>query len=276
MELGNHADFLNIMPSNEMLSRWFINDTMKSGGYRLKHHAIEDFWRWLTSWAVCISKPKDLGQEYDMPDFELPPLHIIGYEISANQEAIEAAWKEGRLFPDSAPSSTKLGKVKRCNLNDEADALREAFPEAVEVRGSDKLDSKTDKLLGFSDGKYRILITKAKIAGHGMNWQNCANAIFFGLDYSFESFYQAKGRNHRYGQKRPVNAHIIYSETEGNVIQILNRKQADFLMMQSEMTNAMGKHGLFRDQKRLSLIGTQGDKEMIIPQWLIDNVEDEL
>lgn len=294
LELGNHADFLDIMPSSEMIMRWFTNDTMEAGNYRLKKHAERDFWRWLTSWAVCITKPADLGDDYDMPEFELPALNIIGHYVAANNEAIKEAWANGRLLPDTAPSSTKLGKVKRqslqdrlrlcqdliasidddepiliwCNLNDEADALAKAFPEAVEVRGTDSADSKTKKLLGFSDGVHRILITKPTIAGHGMNWQHCNQAIFFGLDFSFESFYQAKGRNHRYGQQRDVNCHVIFAETEGNVIQTLYRKQASFEEMQSSMAKAMKEHGLFRDGKNLTLTGANGNIPMILPDWL--------
>lgn len=286
LELGNHADFLDIMPSSEMIMRWFVNDTMEAGNYRLKKHAEKDFWRWLTSWAVCITKPSDLGDEYDMPEFELPALNIIGHYVAANQQAIQEAWANGRLLPDTAPSSTKLGKVKRqsledrlklcqdlvasipdnepiliwCNLNDEADALAKAFPEAVEVRGSDSSDVKTKKLLGFSDGQHRMLITKASIAGFGMNWQHCNQAIFFGLDFSFESFYQAKGRNHRYGQTRDVNCHIIFAETEGNVISTLYRKQQLFEEMQQNMAKAMKKHGLFRDEKKLELTKPETDE----------------
>lgn len=285
MELGNHADFLDVMPSNEMLSRWFINDTMAAGDYRLKAHAEADFWRWLTSWAVCITKPSDLGEQYDMPEYQLPALHIIGHHINANETAIKEAWSQGRLLPDVAPSSTELSKVKRqslaerlveakkivasiddkepiliwCNLNDEADALIAAFPDATEVRGSDTPEEKSRKLLAFSDKEARILITKASIAGFGMNWQHCNQVIFFGLDFSFESFYQAKGRNHRYGQTREVFAHVIYSETEGNVIQTLEHKQELFEAMQTQMASAMKQHGLFRNGNRLELTKPQSD-----------------
>lgn len=295
LELGNHAEFLDIMPSNEMISRWFINDTMAAGSYRLKSHAEKDFWRWLTSWAVCITRPSDLGQQYDMPEFELPALHIIGHPVSANEKQITTAWSQGLLFPDLNPSSTELGHVKRasiddridearrvvdeigedepiliwCVLNDEADALRAAFPDAIEVRGSDSPEQKERKLLAFSDGEARMLITKPSIAGFGMNWQHCAHAIFFGLDFSFESFYQAKGRNHRYGQTREVFAHVIYSEAEGNVTQTLERKQELFEKMQREMAESMRTYGLFRDEGRLHLTApeteyTEGDDWMMI------------
>lgn len=279
MELATHAEFLDLMTRDEMLSRWFVHDSSSTQDWRLKGHAAKDFWRWLTSWAVCISKPSDLGHGYDDGGHNLPPLKIEGHYVSASQEAIDEAWANGRLMPDVAPSSTELGKVKRlslpqrlakcievvasipsddailiwCNLNDEQDALEKAFPDALSVRGSDTPEAKAQKLLAFTDGESRMLITKASIAGFGMNWQHCHHAIFFGLDFSFESFYQAKGRNHRYGQTQEVTAHIIFSETEGNVVKTLHRKQGEFMKMQEEMTGAMKEHGLFRDDNRAKL-----------------------
>lgn len=276
LELGNQAEFLSVKTASEMLSIWFIND-LKSGEWRLKGHAEADYWRWLTSWAVCIQKPSDLGQEYKMDGYDLPELHLIGHYLNANETAIKDAWGKGKLLPDTAPSSTELGKVKRLSLserlekakeivaaipenepiliwailNDETKALMDAFKHlgAVEVKGSDKPESKAEKLLGFSDGKYRILITKASIAGFGMNWQHCNQVIFFGFDFSFESFYQAIGRNYRYGQEREVYAHLIYSELEGNVTAILQEKQSLFKTMQSKMVAAMRKHGLIRQNE---------------------------
>lgn len=276
MELGNHAEFLGVMNSNEMLAKWFINDSNKAGVYRLKHHAEDDFWAWVTSWAVCITKPSDLGNEYAHEDalFQLPTLHIVPHYIGANNEAIHEAWRNGQLLPSAKSSSTQLGKAKRmslddrielakqiiadigtnepvliwCSLNDEGDALRAAIPEAVEIRGSESPDEKERKLEAFSNGDIRILITKGSIAGHGMNWQHCNQVIDFSPNFSFETFYQQKGRNHRYGQKREVYYHIIYAETYDNVMDILNRKQAQYAEMQSKMSEAMRRYGLFRNE----------------------------
>ncbi len=277
LELGNHAAFLDVMPANEMISRWFINDTMEAGNYRLKKHAAKDFWRWLTSWAVCLSEPKDLGAEYDEPDFMLPPLNVIEVRLAAAQASIDRAWSEGRLIPDDSPSSTGMHKVKReslvervdevkrivdtisaseqiliwCDTDYEADALVEALPEAVEVRGGTK--DKEAKLLGFASNEYSILITKPKIAGFGLNYQNCANQILVGVSYSFEAFYQAVRRSWRFGQKKQVNVWAIYAETEGNIMTILKHKQGIFKEMQKAMSEAVKTHGLFRDTKKLAL-----------------------
>lgn len=276
LELGNHAAFLDILPANEMISRWFINDTMEAGNYRLKDHAAKDFWRWLTSWAVCISRPGDLGPEYDMPSFELPELVIHEHRLSAAKASIDRAWAEGRLIPDDSPSSTGMHKVKRESLTDrvqkalavadiqpdemfivwcdtdyEADALKLVFPKATEVRGSDK--RKEEKLKAFSNQEYQMIITKPDIAGFGLNWQHCPNQIFVGVSYSFEKTYQALRRSYRFGQQSDVNVHMVYAETEGNILAILKEKQTKFKEMQLAMNEAMHAHGLFREDNRLQL-----------------------
>jgi DNA modification methylase len=285
LELGNHAAFLNVMEANEMISRWFINDTMEAGNYRLKKHAAKDFWRWLTSWAVCLSRPGDLGAEYEMAGFDLPPLNIRETTLTASAATIARSWEEGRLIPDDKPSSTGLHKVKReslsqrieavkgivdgiaadepiliwCDTDYEADALKVAFPEAVEIRGSHKHEVKAAGLLGFADGKHRILITKPEIAGFGLNFQNCSQQILAGVSFSFERFYQAVRRSYRFGQTRPVDVHLVYAETEGNVVQVLKTKQQLFREMQEGMNEAMNEYGLFREDGARGLTAPQSN-----------------
>lgn len=300
VEIGNHSQFLGILESGQMLTRWFTHDRSDARVFRLKGHAESDFWKWVTSWAVCITKPSDLGDKYIAEDalYELPPLNIIPHYVVANQTAIQEAWSNGQLLPNVAPSSMMLGKVKRtslperlemakqivtsvpeneqiliwCMLNDEATALRKAFPDATEVRGNDKTDDKERKLEAFTNGEIRILITKGKIAGHGLNWQQCWNVIDFSPNFSFETFYQQKGRNHRFGQTHEVNYNIVYAETEGNVIQILYRKQAQFQEMQAKMAHSMKKDGLFRDETDYNLTDGTGNIPMILPDWLFSKI----
>jgi len=279
MELTNHSEFLRVMPGHEMLARWFINDTMSFGTYRLKAHAEQDFWRWLTSWAVCLSRPADLGPQYDIPNFDLPPLNIHEHRTDVAQATIDRTFAEGMLLPDTAPSSTTLHRVKResltdrvaeavsivaaipqerpviiwCDTNYEADALMAAFPGILEVRGDHSADVKEERLTAFSDGNARLILTKPDIAGFGLNWQHCADQVFVGVSFSFEKTYQALRRSWRFGQTKPVEAHLIYAETEGNVLATLKRKQEDFKLMQQKMNAAMNEHGLFRDDSKLSL-----------------------
>lgn len=265
MELGNHAELLGVMRSTEMLMRWFINDTMKVGTYRLKEHGRKDFWQWVTSWAVCIGKPGDMG--YEDNGFALPPLNIIENQVKVDHTR---AFEEGKLFLDGTLSATAMWKEKRatvkdraelareivqsdtaspwivwCDTNNEADELKRLLPEAIEVRGSDTIAQKERKLMAFTSGEARLIITKPDLAGFGLNWQHCHNQVFVGVTYSFEKTYQALRRSWRFGQKSPVNAYIIYAESEGNVLESIRRKQGDFEAMQKEMNEAMKANGTF-------------------------------
>jgi len=298
VELGNHAEFLDIMSSQSMLATYFINDRSKTGVYRLKNHARDAFWEWLTSWAVCIRKPSDLGEGYSDEGYILPELRYVDHHIGFNDMTIQEAWAEGKLLPDTAPSSSELGRVKRktiqervdvtksivesygnkqsiiiwCLLNDEQDALEKALPHAISVRGSDKPQEKIRKLREFKDGNCPI-ISKTSIVGAGMNWQHAPITIFVSSNYSFESQHQAIGRNYRYGQTENVDVHIIYSEAEGNVFTALAQKQEQFNAMQEEMTTAMRRYGLFRSSKTAPIYNPLGDQEMIIPSWLTSHIE---
>lgn len=283
-EIGNHAEFLNIKKQDEMLATWFINDSSDTGTWRLKKHAAKEFWTWLTSWAVCLSRPGDLGDEYDMPSFELPELELHEFRLNANQASIRRFWDEGKLISDDNPSSTGMHKAKRESLGDrvaevvkimedlkdqfviiwcdtdyEADALKLALHGAVEVRGSDK--RKEEKLKAFSNQEYQVIITKPDIAGFGLNWQHCSNQVFVGVSYSFEKTYQALRRSYRFGQQNPVHAYLIYAETEGNIMVTLKEKQQAFTIMQGEMNTAMRDNGLFRDADHTKLITGKTDIE---------------
>jgi len=300
MELGNHADFLGVMPSNEMLARFFINDTMNFGGYRLKKPAEAEFWRWLTSWAVCMSRPADLGQEYHIENYELPPLVIHDHALDMNEAAFARANSQGMLFPELKASATRMYAVKResiddriaeavkiastfapdehfvlwCETNDEADALIRAFPDAVDVRGEHSTEVKERRLTAFSNGEVRAIITKAKIAGFGLNWQHCHKMIDVSVTFSFEKLYQKIRRSWRFGQEQSVDVYMIYSEAENNIRDVLREKQVAFREMQVAMNEAMREHGLFRDYGRLDLIGSHGNIAMTIPEWLFTQSEE--
>jgi len=257
LELGNHAELLGVMDSAEMISRWFINDTMNAGGYSLKDHGRADFWRWVASWAVCISSPADIG--FDGSRYVLPPLHI--HEEIVSTEGLPPV--DGQLFRDAALSATTIHKEMRLtaqrraekaveivlqtdeptliwvNTDYEAGAITALLPEAREVRGSDADSSKVDGLMGFSEGRYKVLMTKPSIAGFGMNWQHCNRVIFMGLSYSYEQFYQAVRRCWRFGQTRPVDAYIVIADSEGGILRTIQDKEKEHKRMKAEMQIAM-------------------------------------
>ncbi len=274
VEIGNHSTFLGVMDFHDMLARFFFGSGKIAREAQLTKHGEKDFWKWLTSWSVCISRPGDLGDEYEMEGFDLPPMHVHEHRLPANAMTIERAWAKGLLIPDEAVSATGFMKVKRetmperiekaieivallpetepvilwCDTDFESDALMQAFPQAIEIRGSYSSKVKEEGLVTFATGQNRMLITKPEIAGFGMNFQHCANMVFIGSSFSFERPYQAIGRIYRFGQKREVNIHWIYSESEGSVKTIFDHKEKEFQEMQKLMNTAMQQNGLFRDE----------------------------
>lgn len=258
MELLNHAEYLGVMLSREALAIWFINDTSKMGSYRLRKHARGSFWRWVASWAISISKPSDFG--YDDGEFILPPLntHIELVKSDLNIEA------DGMLFRVPDLSATGYHKEKRLTLparvekvsitlkkiggeqcliwvdtNYEADALKKAIPEAIEIRGSEKNEVKEKKMTNFINKQTKILIVKPSMFGFGLNLQMCHNMIFCGLSFSFEMYYQAVRRCWRFMQKYPVNVYVVIGESENNILSIVNQKKQKFDELKSELNKTI-------------------------------------
>lgn len=263
-ELGNHAEFLGIMTEKEMLSMFFVHDgkvraagSEGQDGWRLKRHAIKDFWRWLASWAVVVRDPNEIG--YDEPEYVLPPL--IQKQITVK---VPYAPSETALFPMEArtmgerigarrsslrervAAAAQIVNAERdkpwlvwCNLNAESKALVKAIPGSEEVTGEEDRRSKADKLLGFITGNPRVLVSKPSIAGWGLNYQHCAHMVFVGLNDSFEQLFQAKRRCWRFGQTKPVMAYLISSELEGAVLANLERKEMEFEKMNSQTVEHM-------------------------------------
>ncbi len=258
MELGNHSEFLGAMTRSEMLSMFFVHDGGSTQDWRLKGHAEEPFWKWICSWAVMLRKPSDLG--YDDSGFDLPPLEIrrgvvasdhttaaargllFNWEAQTLQERRDARRttiaERAKAVAEMANSSDEQWLVW-CNLNAEGDAAAEAIRGAVQIAGSDSLETKTERMIGFVEGRHRVLVSKPSICGFGMNLQNCANVAFLGLSDSYEQFYQAIRRCWRFGQTRPVRCHIVTSDIEGAVIANIQRKQADADKMMEAMVEHM-------------------------------------
>ncbi len=254
IEILNHAEFLSIMRGKEIIALYFTQDGNTTHKWRLKGHARNDFWRWLASWSVAVRKPSDLG--YEDGDFNLPPLQVHEHVVRQPATegflfAIEANSLSERLSARRASIDDRVAKAAEivnattepflvwCNLNSESSALAKAVPDAVEVVGSDSFESKEAALLGFSQGKYRVLVTKPSIAGFGMNFQHCHDMAFVGLSDSWEQYYQAIRRCWRYGQKQAVNAHVIAAETEGAVVKNIQRKEREAANMMEELVSHM-------------------------------------
>ena len=259
MELGNHSEFLDVMSRNEMLAMYFVHDGGETAKWRLKGHATKLFYQFIGTWAIMLSKPDDIG--FKMNGYDLPKLCLIEKEIKTPKR------DNGSLFNDAIISATnfnqelRLTKFERLEevlnivnerpgenfiiwikQNEEGETLKKLIPEAIEVKGSDSNEYKKEKLLGFANNEFRILITKTKIASFGMNYQNCRNQIFASLDFSFEGLYQAIRRSYRFGQKNEVNIYLITTDTMANVKQAIDTKQKQFEIMQQEMAKAVNQN----------------------------------
>lgn len=258
-EICNHAEFLDVMNRNEMLAMYFVHDGGSTSDWRLKGHAAQAFWDFVSTWAVMLNKPSDIG--FEDSGYKLPPLELI-------EEIVETPKRDnGMLFNDMAVNATDFHKELRetyeIRLNkvveivnahpnenfiiwighdQEGKYLRSLLPDAIEVKGSDNKQYKKEKLLGFGNGDFRILITKLKIAQFGLNYQNCHNQIYASLDFSFEATYQGIRRSYRFGQTESVNIYLVTTDTMQNVKGSFEKKQKAFKDMQNAMTEATNRN----------------------------------
>ncbi len=257
MELGTHSEFLGICERVDMLSKYFIHDSADTSKWRLKKHGADDFWQWVSTWAICMASPADVGGNDE--GYNLPELIIDRHSVEVSEEATT----DGLLFNIHGLSATNIHEEKRmtcearmskaveltdrfdgpcilwCDTNYESDVLRDRLPHAVEIRGNDSEKHKEKKLESFANGETRIIITKPSISGFGMNWQHCNHQIFAGLSYSFEAYYQAVRRSWRFGQSKPVYIDIVLADSESGIQSAISRKETDFSLMRSGMAAAM-------------------------------------
>lgn len=272
MEIGTQSEFLGIMTQSEFLATFFIHDGGDTAKWRLKGHGKQKFFEWLATWALIMRDPSDYGFA---PKPALPPLTI--HQVTVETEATDG------LFATVAQTLSERLNARRdtleercqkaaelvasldgpvlvwCGLNAEGDLLQRLIPGAVQVAGSDKDADKESRLIGFSEGEHRILITKQKIAGFGMNWQNCNQVVFVGLSDSFEQYYQAVRRCWRHGQQKPVSVWVITADSEGAVVENIRRKQIQADHMMGEMAKIAGRffHGFDRADRELRAYNPQ-------------------
>ena len=285
-ELGTHAEFLGVCTRTEMLSEYFCHDGAETQVWRLKGHARNVFWQWVSSWGALVRKPSDLG--FDDAKYDLPPLnvheHIVIAEHASNgmlfamealtlserRDARRSTLTERVADCSAMVNSNDAPWVVWCELNYESEFLTKLINGAVEVRGSMDSDKKEKALEDFSSGKIRVIVTKPSIAGWGLNWQHCNSMAFVGVTDSFESYYQAIRRCWRFGQKMPVNVHLFVSKLEGAVAANLRRKEKDAMEMavslaketsQSVKNEVIGSVRTFNNY--------QPSLKINVPSWLV-------
>tara|TARA_R110000868_G_scaffold233264_5_gene486986 strand:+ start:97 stop:1479 length:1383 start_codon:yes stop_codon:yes gene_type:complete len=282
VELGTHAEFLGIMSQSDMLVRWFLNDSENTGTWRLKGHAVEAFWDWVSSWAIMASSPADLG--YDGSRFILPPLRIHRHKTIGDVKPMD-----GSLFAGDV-SATNMHEVKRqtasaraaevarlvnedlaepwmifCDTDYEADTLKAMIHGAVEVRGSMTPEQKEARIAAFLDRTARVMISKPRIMGSGLNLQFCARMAFVGRSFSYELWYQAVRRCWRFGQQRPVDVHLIVAEGEDQIGRVIDQKAEAHAEMKAAMVAASKRAAQTKSVVKVAYNPTHLGR---LPEWL--------
>lgn len=289
IELGNHAEFLGVMRSLDMQSRFFYHDSGDTGTWTLMPHAASDFWAWVASWAVCIGMPSDIGGDdtgYVLPELithrhfvELPELVLadgmlfnVGHNVSAtNIHAEKRLSVEHRINKaiEIVQSEPNRKCVVWCDSNQEQDWLELALGDAcVSIQGSDKPENKERLEQQWRLGDVPVLLTKGSIFGAGMNWQHCSKMVFVGLTYSFEQYYQSIRRCWRFGQKNEVDVHLVIAETESAMQSAIARKENDFEAMRSGMAEAMRDRTLEEFGLDSAKRAKPSGNKIIVPQWM--------
>lgn len=239
-ELTNQAEFLGHMTRTNMLAAYFVHD---QDGWRLKGHAYDPMIRWMSTWALAIRRPSDMGYQddgYELPGLKIIP-ELVDVEIEPEPHELFAVTIGGVSGRARVRKESMQARVQRavelvhgqpgeswilwCGLNEEAEQLTKSIPGAVNVHGSMTPEDKARELLAFANGQTRVLVTKPSIAGMGLNFQVAARMAFVGLSDSYEAYYQCIRRCYRYGQTRVVEAHIILSEIEGQIAANVQRKE---------------------------------------------------
>ncbi|MFA5659034.1 MAG: DNA methyltransferase [Oscillospiraceae bacterium] len=270
-ELIHYAGFLEIMDTGQALTRFFQRDSQKANNLTLYPHKESEFWLWISTWALFVQKPSDLNPSYSDEGYDLPPLKVNYHKLStdaltagADRFGQEQLFREASLsLKDAAREKresiaqriSKMGEIVNASPEDnfilwhdleaERHAIKKAFPSAVEVFGSLDIDEKEKRILGFANGKFRLLATKKEISGSGCNFQrHCHRAIFLGIDYEFNDFIQAIHRIYRFLQTEEVVIDIIYMDSEEEILKALLAKWERYNYQTQKMSELIKKNGL--------------------------------
>ena len=287
-ELIHYGGYLEIMDTGQALTRFFQRDSTKANNLTLYPHKEKEFWLWLSTWALFIQKPSDLG--YSDEGYNLPPLQV-NYHMLANTKPVNEEEKNGqvKLIKDFAVGlsaaarekresiDVRLAETKRIidespdehfiiwhDLESERHAIKHAIPEAKFIYGLQDMDERERNTIGFSKGDFRILATKKELSGSGCNFQkHCHRQIFMGIDYEFNDFIQAIHRCYRFLQTKPVIIDIIYMETEQQVLEVLKKKWEQYNKLTESMEEIVRKYGLSRNDAIIEMQRSIGVEEII-------------
>lgn len=269
-ELIHYAGYLEVMDTGQALTRFFQRDSTKANNLTLYPNMEDEFWLWVSSWALFVTKPSDLNPDYSDAGYVLPPLEVRWHELPV--EYGRAVDRDGQmsLFTEAAEGLKEAAQVKResiearvaemkrivdespedhfllwHDLEAERHAIKKALPETVEIYGSQDYDTREQRVIDFSEGRIRLFATKKSLSGSGCNFQRyCHREIFLGIDYEFNDFIQAAHRCYRFLQTDPVVIDIIYMENERQIREALLEKWKNHVYMVAKMVEIVKKYGL--------------------------------
>ena len=289
-ELIHYAGYLEVMDTGQALTRFFQRDSTKANNLTLYPNMEDEFWMWVSSWALFVTKPSDLNPEYSDEGYDLPPLDVRWVEIPIHYGDIADRDGQIQLFQEAAEGLKEAAAVKResidqrvaemkriveespedhfllwHDLENERNAIKKALPETVDIYGSMNYDEREKRVIDFSNGKCRLFATKKSLSGSGCNFQRyCHKEIFLGIDYEFNDFIQAVHRCYRFLQKEPVVIYIIYMENERQIKEALIEKWKNHNYMVAKMIEIVKKYGLNSANKVERLerkMGVEGSRE---------------
>ena len=301
-EIIYYAEFLGIMDHGQALTRWFKRDPQHAGNLTIHPQHEKDFWMWVAGWALFLFTPSDLGysdEGYDLPELQVH-WHRVGVDHTRAWSQIDNRGQH-RLTLDAAGGISEASQERKAtlpariektleimaanpgrrwllwhNLEIERKAIEKAVPSALTVYGSQDLETREERILGFVRGQYDILATKASIAGSGCNFQrHCYSNIFVGIDYKFQDFIQAIHRTHRFQQPRPVDVHIIYAESEDNVVNVLKAKWEQHNALIGRMRDIIRRYGLSHEAMHRDLKRSMGVKRVEVKGQLFTAVNND-
>lgn len=289
-ELIHYAGYLEVMDTGQVLTRFFQRDSTKANNLTLYPNMEDEFWLWVSSWALFVTKPSDLNPDYSDVGYDLPPLDVRWHEIPIHYG--DTADRDGQmqLFQEAAEGLKEAAAVKRDSidirvqkmkeivdaspddhfllwhdLESERHAIKKALPETVDIYGSMDYETREQRVIDFSNGKTRLFATKKSLSGSGCNFQRyCHREIFLGIDYEFNDFIQAIHRCYRFLQSQPVVIDIIYMENERQIKEALLEKWKNHNYMVKRMVEIVKKYGLNSANKAERLerkMGVEGTRE---------------
>lgn len=269
-ELIHYAGYLEVMDTGQALTRFFQRDSTKANNLTLYPNMEDEFWLWVSSWALFITKPSDVNPEYSDEGYVLPPLDVKWHEIPIHYGDTSDKTGQMQLFTEAAAGLKEAAEVKRNSIDQRVEKMKEiveslpeehfllwhdleserkailkAIPEVVDIYGSQDYDLREKRVIDFAQGRIKLFATKKSISGSGCNFQRyCHREIFLGIDYEFNDFIQAVHRCYRFLQTDTVVIDIIYMENERQIKEALLEKWKNHNHMVKKMTDIVKKYGL--------------------------------